>query len=155
MRAIALQFGFLLLAFWALLKVTQYALFTEHLVRELWTILFALVFIALGILLYRRFGPAGEGGAKEEGKALVPVESPVARSANPTERSRQLGISKREYEVLTLIAQGLSNQQIAERLFISQSTVKSHVSKLLVKLEAKRRTQAIRNAREKGLLGSN
>ncbi len=155
MRAIALQFGFLLLAFFALLQVAKYTLFTERLVNEAWTVLFATVFLGLGILLYRHFGP--EGKKEERGGEVPPAQESTLppRGQAPAEKSRQMGISKREHEVLTLIAQGLSNQQIAERLFISESTVKSHVSKLLVKLEAKRRTQAVRHAREKGLLDSN
>ena len=63
-------------------------------------------------------------------------------------RIDELGISKREYEVLELINQGYSNQEISNQLFISESTVKSHVSRLLTKLNAKRRTQAIRAAKE-------
>jgi len=54
--------------------------------------------------------------------------------------------------VLQKIAEGLSNQEIAEQLYISETTVKSHVSNLLAKLDAKRRTQAVRNAREMGVL---
>ena len=59
----------------------------------------------------------------------------------------QLGISNREYEVLLEIAKGLSNKEIANRLFISESTVKTHVSNVLIKLGAKRRTQAINIAK--------
>jgi ATP/maltotriose-dependent transcriptional regulator MalT len=65
----------------------------------------------------------------------------------------QTGISKREYEVLELMAQGLSNQEIAEKLFVSLNTVKTHTSNLFVKLDAKRRTQAIQKAKELGLIG--
>ena len=60
----------------------------------------------------------------------------------------QLDISKREYEVLQKIAEGLSNKEIAEHLFLSESTIKTHVSSLLVKLNAKRRTQALQIAKE-------
>ena len=54
-----------------------------------------------------------------------------------------LEITKREYEVLQSIAEGLSNHEIAEKLFLSESTIKTHVSNLLIKLNAKRRTQAV------------
>ena len=70
------------------------------------------------------------------------------------ERLKALGISRRETEVLHLVAEGLSNQEIAERLFISETTVKTHVSSLLVKLGASRRTQAVTRARAEGLIGS-
>jgi DNA-binding NarL/FixJ family response regulator len=57
-----------------------------------------------------------------------------------------LGISAREYEVLTLLAKGGSNREIAERLFVSENTVKSHLKRLYQKLEVSRRTQAIQKA---------
>lgn len=59
-----------------------------------------------------------------------------------------LGISRREYEILCEIANGLSNREIAEKLFITESTVKTHVSSILLKLDVKRRTQAIRKAKQ-------
>ena len=58
-----------------------------------------------------------------------------------------LEISKREYEVLQSISEGLSNREISEKLFLSESTIKTHVSSLLVKLNAKRRTQAFQIAK--------
>jgi LuxR family maltose regulon positive regulatory protein len=61
-------------------------------------------------------------------------------------------LSRRELEVLRLVAQGLSNQEISERLFLALSTVKGHNLKIFEKLQAKRRTEAIARARELGLL---
>jgi DNA-binding NarL/FixJ family response regulator len=61
---------------------------------------------------------------------------------------RRLGISKREHEVLGLIAAGLSNQDIADKLFVSTSTVKTHVSNVLAKLDASRRTEAVAQAKK-------
>lgn len=61
-------------------------------------------------------------------------------------------ISKRELEVLTLMAEGLSNQEIAEQLFVSLNTVKTHSAKLFEKLDVKRRTQAIETAKKLLLL---
>ncbi len=58
------------------------------------------------------------------------------------------GLSKREYEVLQEIALGLSNKEIGDKMFLSESTIKTHVSNLFVKLDAKRRTQAIQKAKE-------
>ncbi len=63
-----------------------------------------------------------------------------------------LGISKREYEVLVQIAKGLSNKEIGDTLHLSESTVKTHVSNLLVKLDAKRRTQALQRAKELNII---
>ena len=64
----------------------------------------------------------------------------------------QRNISKRELEVLTLMAKGLSNQEIAEQLFVSLNTIKTHSAKLFEKLEVKRRTQAIETAKKLQLL---
>lgn len=68
------------------------------------------------------------------------------------ERAKQFSLSQREYEVLSLLAQGHRNAEIAEKLFISLSTVKTHVSNLLLKLEVDNRTQALNKTRSLGLL---
>ena len=64
----------------------------------------------------------------------------------------ETGISKREHEVLELMAKGLTNQEIADKLFVSLNTVKTHTANLFVKLDAKRRTQAIQRAKELQLI---
>lgn len=68
------------------------------------------------------------------------------------EAMNELGISKRELEVLQLMAEGLSNQEIAERLFVSLNTIKTHTSNLFEKLEVKRRTQAVEKAKRLNLI---
>lgn len=68
------------------------------------------------------------------------------------QKIKDLDISDREYEVLQWIHKGLSNKEIGEKLFLSESTIKTHVSNLLVKLNAKRRTQAIQIAKEYKIL---
>ncbi len=67
-------------------------------------------------------------------------------------RQSEFGISRRELEVLECIASSKSNREIADALLISENTVKTHVSSLLQKLDAKRRTEALHIARSKGLL---
>ena len=64
------------------------------------------------------------------------------------QKIKDLEISKREYEVLQAISEGLSNKEIAYKLFLSESTIKTHVSSLLIKLNAKRRTQALQIAKD-------
>lgn len=66
--------------------------------------------------------------------------------------NEKLGISAREMEVIELLAQGLSNKEIANELYVSQNTVKTHLSHIFSKLHAKRRTQAIQRARELNLI---
>ena len=103
--------------------------------------LFAGVGIWLGIKLTRN---------KE---VVVIKEVPAAQSFSLNEeRLKDLGITKRELEILELIAQGLSNREIAEKLFVSENTVKTHSSRLFDKLSAKRRTQAVQIGKEMGLI---
>jgi DNA-binding CsgD family transcriptional regulator len=68
------------------------------------------------------------------------------------ELMNELGISKRELEVLQLMADGLSNQEIAERLFVSLNTIKTHSSKVFEKMDVKRRTQAVEKAKRLSLI---
>ena len=72
------------------------------------------------------------------------------------ERNRQaqetLGITEREWDVLALLGEGCSNQEIAERLFLSTNTVKTHLKRLYDKLSVARRTQAVFKARELRLI---
>ena len=85
------------------------------------------------------------------GSKLVKRKSAEKRAIDfeaDAEQIKQLGISRREFEVLELIAKGLSNKEIGEKLFISIPTVKTHSSNLFVKLDVQRRTQAIQRARE-------
>jgi DNA-binding CsgD family transcriptional regulator len=79
----------------------------------------------------------------------VPVTSPFSLNE---QRLKDLGITKRELEILELIAHGMSNREIAEKLFVSENTVKTHSSRLFDKLSAKRRTQAVQIAKEIGLI---
>jgi ATP/maltotriose-dependent transcriptional regulator MalT len=64
----------------------------------------------------------------------------------------RFGISKREHEVLELMSQGLSNKEIADKLFVSTNTIKTHSSNLFMKLEVRRRTEAVRRGKELRLL---
>lgn len=70
------------------------------------------------------------------------------------QKIEELGLSKREYEVLCQIAIGLSNKEIADKLFVSENTIKTHVSNILVKLDAKRRTQAVQIAKQLSIIPS-
>jgi ATP/maltotriose-dependent transcriptional regulator MalT len=67
-------------------------------------------------------------------------------------RLEQLGITPRELEILEAMAAGLSNRELADRLFVSENTVKTHAGRLFDKLSARRRTQAVQLAKEAGLI---
>ena len=114
---------------------------------EIYGGLIAAIFAGLGIWL----------GLKLTKKAeeLVVKEVPVPAAASFTlneERLKELGITRRELEILQLIAEGMSNREIAEKLFVSENTVKTHSSRLFDKLGAKRRTQAVQLGKEIGLI---
>lgn len=79
----------------------------------------------------------------------VLVTGPFARNAA---RVEQLGVTPRELEILEAMAAGLSNREIAERLHVSENTVKTHAGRLFDKLSARRRTQAVQLAKEAGLI---
>jgi len=64
------------------------------------------------------------------------------------EQIKKLGLTQREHDVLLKMAEGLSNQEIGAALFLSESTIKTHVSNILFKLDAKRRTQAVQMAKQ-------
>ena len=89
-------------------------------------------------------------------KLTRPKEVIVVRESAPfvldKTRLDKLGITPREHEILSLIAAGLSNREIADRLFVSENTVKTHSSRLFEKLNAKRRTQAVQLAKEAGII---
>ena len=147
MRQIVLKFGFLVLAILALLELARYSLFTRRIAEDGLTVIFALIFIGVGWWLSRRFRRTVTN--TKQGKTL---QHPQIFSQSKEKIIDQLGLSKRELEVLPLIADGLSNQEIANRLFIAESTVKSHVSNIMLKLEVNRRTQAVKKARNLGIL---
>ena len=121
-----------------LLKWTEYRfLVIEHSI-EIYGGLIAATFAVLGIWLGLKLTGTRERIVVKE----VPV--PAGDSFVPDERKREgLGITPREMEILGLIATGLSNREIADRLFVSENTVKTHSSRLFDKLGAKRRTQAV------------
>lgn len=74
---------------------------------------------------------------------------PEVRRAHPAELK---SLTERELEILTLVARGLSNQEIAEALFISPATAKTHVSRVMMKLAARDRAQLVVMAYEAGLV---
>jgi DNA-binding CsgD family transcriptional regulator len=122
------------------LKLTEYRfLVVEHSV-EIYGALVAALFAGLGIWL---------GLTLTKKKPEVIIQEIPVRSADAgpfvvdQARVDQFGITARELEILGLIAAGLSNREIAGRLFVSENTVKTHSSRLFDKLGAKRRTQAV------------
>ena len=132
--------GFLI----TVLKLAEYRFLVIEHSLEIYGGLVAGIFAVLGLWL----------GRKLTGKQAVnPVTVPVAQPVAAEFRKRQdIGITARELEVLGLIAQGLSNREIAGKLYVSENTVKTHSSRIFEKLGAKRRTQAVQLGKELGLI---
>lgn len=122
-----------------LLKYLEYRLFVRDLSIEFYVSAVAVMFTVLGVW----------AGIKLTRRKIVMVGPDFV--LNETELQR-LEISKREYEVLELMAQGLSNKEIADKLFVSLNTIKTHSSNLFLKLEVKRRTQAVQRGKELRLI---
>lgn len=140
MKRTILLYGIALAALLFLLQWLQFSFFVRDLSLEFYLSVVAAVFTAVGIW-------AGLKLTRSKTKVIIQSDF----TFNEEELNR-LGISKRELEVLQLMASGLSNQEIADKLFVSLNTVKTHSANLFVKLDAKRRTQAIQKAKELSLI---
>ncbi len=147
MKRIILIYGLVGGLIITLLKWTEYRfLVVEHSI-EIYGALIAATFAALGIWL----------GLKLTRKKIVVKEVEVPVPVGPAfvqnaRKREELGITPRELEILELMARGLSNREIADKLFVSENTVKTHSSRVFDKLGAKRRTQAVQLGKELGLI---
>lgn len=147
MRRSILLYGLLGGVLIAGLKLIEYRwLVVEHSV-EIYGGLVAAMFAALGIWLGLRLTrPAATVVVRE---VMVPAP---ARFMRDQQKLESLGITPRELEILELIAAGLSNREIAARVFVSENTVKTHSSRVFDKLGARRRTQAVQLGKELRLI---
>jgi NarL family two-component system response regulator LiaR len=131
----------------ALLNFIEYKHFIHAYTSELYGGLVALIFTVVG-------GYVGVRWTRPK-EVIVLKEVQVAREtafAPDGAIAREVGLTPREHEILGLIALGLSNREIGERLFVSENTVKTHSSRLFDKLSVNRRTQAVQKGRELGLI---
>ena len=148
----------------AALQYTEYRFVViEHSV-ELYSALVAILFATFGIWLGLRITRRREKVLETIRETVVVKEVLVtaeARALKPTAqepfapntaRQQTLGITARELEILTLVARGFSNREIATQLFVSENTVKTHCARTFDKLGAARRTQAVQRGKELGLL---
>lgn len=138
-RKSIILYGIAMAVLMGLLKVAEYQFFVRNFSLELYIGLIAVLFVGLGIWVGRRL------------TRVKVISSPSPFLLDET-ILKEVGITKREYEVLDLIARGMSNREIADKLFVSTSTIKTHTSNLFMKLDASRRTQAISRAKELRLI---
>lgn len=144
MGKIIFRFGLLAFVLLVLFQLSKYSLLLNGFRDEALIVQFAGLFILFGLVASRFIF--------KQKKEVIVEKVVTTRDDIDEAKVQALGISPREYEVLQEVAKGLSNQEIAKKLFISETTVKSHVSNLLAKLDAKRRTQAVSKAKEMGVL---
>ena len=131
MKKTVLVFSGLILGIILFIRLSTYTILSGYSTLEFVIALIALVFFFIGMYLNKR--------------SQVHLKNPQTKIDR--EKINTLGLSSREYEVLENISEGLSNKEIAEKLFLTESTVKTHVSNVLLKLNAKRRTQAVQIAK--------
>jgi len=127
----------------ALLKVIEYKHFVHAYPAEIYGGLIALIFTALGIYFGLRW---------TRPKEVVVVREVPARFVLDAQKLKEVGLTAREHEILGLIAEGLSNREIGERLFVSENTVKTHSSRLFEKMQVNRRVQAVQKGKDLGLI---
>ncbi len=131
MKKTILVFGLLILALTLLFQFSKFTIISGDVSTEIVVSVIAIVFFFVGIYI---------------NKKSLSKNIPESREIDH-DKIKDLEITAREYEVLKCISEGLSNKEIGERLFLSESTIKTHVSNLLLKLNAKRRTQALQIAK--------
>ena len=153
MKKTVLLYGTLAGVLIALLKLVEYRyLVLEHSL-EIYGGIVAALFSGLGIWLGLKLTRTRETVVVREVPVRVPVPVPAgAPFLRDAARQEALGITAREMEILEAIAAGLSNREIAGRLFVSENTVKTHAGRVFAKLGAQRRTQAVQRAKEAGLI---
>lgn len=145
----ALLYGSIGGALIVVLKLIEYQHFVRAYPSEVYGGLLAVIFTVVGIYVGLRLTRHKEVVVVKEVEVRVRDAAPFTLD---TEKLKSLGITNREHEILGLIAAGLSNREIGEKLFVSENTVKTHSSRLFEKLEVNRRTQAVQKAKELGLI---
>lgn len=142
-------YGFSLALLLLLLRWLEFRFLVLNHALDIYIGAIALIFTGLGIWLALKLAkPKTQTIIVEKEIYLKPEPDFVLNEAE----LEKLGMSKRELEVLELMAKGMSNQEIAERLFVSLNTIKTHSSKVFEKLDVKRRTQAVEKAKRLSII---
>lgn len=141
----------------AILRLVEYHHFIQTFPAEIYGGIVAVIFTALGVYVGLRWMRAKEVVViRDVVREVVVREEVLVRDDRPfapdDDKRKELAITPREHEILGLIAEGLSNREIGERLFVSENTVKTHSARLFDKLGVNRRVQAVQKGRELGLI---
>ena len=136
MKQVIIASGLIILALLVLFSLPGIYQLDNSISKDVWIGGFSLLFLVIGMVISRKLFTR-----------TITITSPQPDTLN-YDQLLKAGISKREADILLLINEGLSNQQIADKLFISENTIKKHISNIFQKLQVERRTEAIRKARE-------
>ena len=136
MRPIIIGFGLLILCLLVLFRIGEFNYIKGNIKLEVIVAIVAFIFFFIG--LYSNF----------RSQKAAPVIQLGSTTVIDYQQIKKIGLTQREHDVLIKMAEGMSNLEIAAALFLSESTIKTHVSNILFKLEAKRRTQAIQSAKQ-------
>lgn len=146
MRPIVIGFGLLILCLLILFRIGEINFEKGNIRLEVIVAIVAFIFFSVGLYFnYRSRKNSNTHSARD-------LTTNQITTIIDYEQIKKYGLTQREHDVLVKMSEGLSNQEIAAALFLSESTVKTHVSNILFKLDAKRRTEAIRIAKEKKIL---
>jgi len=140
MRPIIIGFGLLILCLLILFKIGEVNFTKGNVKLEVIVAIVAFIFFFVGLYFNDQ--------AQKKKSIAGSNEVVAAQQSVDYEQIKKIGLTQREHDVLVKMADGLSNQEIAAQLFLSESTVKTHVSNILFKLDAKRRTQAVQAAKK-------
>ena len=143
MRPVIIGFGLLIVCLLILFRMGEVNFIKGDVRLEVIVSIAALIFFFVG--LYFNYH-AQKKSEQSQSSSTTRDDSPVAFV--DYEQIKKLGLTQREHDVLLKMAEGLSNQEIGAALFLSESTIKTHVSNILFKLDAKRRTQAVQMAKQ-------
>jgi len=140
MRPIIVGFGLLILCLLILFQIGEVNFIKGNVKLEVVVAIVAFIFFFVG--LYFNYQ------AQKKPAVEKITSGQISEPKIDYEQLRKTGLTQREHEVLIKMAEGLSNQEIGGALFLSENTIKTHVSNILFKLNAKRRTQAIQIAKQ-------
>ena len=142
-------YGFSLALLLLLLRWLEFRFLVLDQSLDLYIGIIALLFTGLGIWLTLKLARPKTKTVVIEKEVFITPEAEFVRNESELEK---LAISKRELEVLELMAKGMSNQEIAQQLFVSLNTIKTHSGKVFEKLDVKRRTQAVEKAKRLNII---
>src|SRR5262245_17218125 len=143
MRSIIIGFGLLILCLLILFRIGEVNFIKGDVKLEVIVSIAALIFFFVGLY----FNYHSQKKAVQSQSSSTTGEDSSSAFVD-YEQIKKLGLTQREHDVLLKMAEGLSNQEIGAALFLSESTIKTHVSNILFKLDVKRRTQAVQMAKQ-------